>query len=283
MKMNKSPLVSVIVPTRNSGATIRECLESIASQTYRRIELIVVDNHSTDATLEVAHAFTSRVLVVGPERSAQRNAGARASRGKYLMFIDSDMVLTPMVIEQCVQFVRADSTVKGVIIPERSVGEGFWTQCKALERSCYVGDDTIEAARFFDRTVFEEAGGFDESLTGPEDWDFSQRIAQSGRLRRINVFIDHLEGRLTLHETMRSKYYYGKTLTRYMRKQPEGARRQLRLLRPAFVRHWRRLLAHPILTAGIIVMKASEYGAGGAGVISTWLLGTKRTASRRTP
>jgi hypothetical protein len=160
----------------------------------------------------------------------------------------------------------ADATLKGIIIPERSVGEGFWARCKALERSCYVGDDSIEAARFFDRAAFDAVGGYDETLTAAEDWDLSQRVAQIGSLGRINAYITHLEGRLTLQETMRSKFYYGRTLDRYVRKQPGKAVRQLQLVRPAFVRHWPWLLAHPVLTAGMVVMKTCEFSAGGAGL-----------------
>lgn len=280
--MNNLLLVSVVVPTHNSGATLQACLESIVRQTYQHIELVVVDNGSTDATVEIAHAFTLIVQNAGPERSAQRNTGARYAQGQYLLFIDSDMVLEAAVIEQCIQLARTDSDVKGVIIPERSVGEGFWTQCKALERSCYIGDDSIEAARFFDRTAFEEVGGYDESLTGPEDWDLSQRIARLGRLRRTGAFINHLEGRLTLRETMHSKFYYGKTFAHYMRKQPRDATQQFRLLRPAFVRHWRRLLAQPLLTIGLVILKTCEYGAGGAGAASTAMTHYRRRFMRTT-
>jgi len=261
------PLVSIVVPTRNSAGTLSACLTSVASQSYSSIEALVVDNNSTDGTLDVARTFTPMVYTQGPERSAQRNRGAHAANGSYLFFIDSDMVLAPDVIEQCVRMAVSDPAIRGIVIPEISVGDGFWARCKALERSCYVGDPTIEAARFFDRTVFESLGGYDEALTGPEDWDFSQRVARIGRLGRIDAYITHLEGHLTLGETMRSKYYYGKTMGAYMRKQPGSAARQLQLVRPAFIRHWRRLLAHPLLTTGMVVMKAGEFAAGGAGLL----------------
>jgi len=261
------PLVSVVVPTHNSADSLRACLESIKNQAYPSVEAVVIDNNSTDATLEVARALTSHVYTQGPERSAQRNRGAREARGTYLLFVDSDMVLAPDVVEQCVRLMASASDITGVVIPETSVGEGFWARCKALERSCYVGDPTIEAARFFARETFDVVGGYDEALTGPEDWDFSQRAARLGRLGRIDVYITHLEGRLTLGETMRSKFYYGKTMGIYMRKQSGSAVRQLQLVRPAFLRHWRRLLAHPVLTTGMVVMKVGEFAAGGMGLL----------------
>jgi glycosyltransferase involved in cell wall biosynthesis len=269
--MNAPPLVSVVVPTRNSAGSLHACLESIVHQSYPSVEVVVVDNNSTDETLEIARASTPLIYVHGPERSAQRNVGARASGGSYLLFIDSDMVLAPEVIEQCVRVATHEPAVKGIIIPERSAGDGFWARCKALERSCYIGDDTIEAARFFARDVFEAVEGYDEALTGPEDWDLSQRVAHIASLRRIDAYITHLEGRLTLWETMRSKFYYARTLGRYVRKQPDRAARQLQIVRPAYLRHVRRLAKHPALAAGMVAMKACEFAAGGAGLAMAFL------------
>ncbi len=269
--MSDKPLVSVVVPTRNSAGSLQRCLESIVRQDDAAVELIVVDNHSRDRTLEMARAFTPHVLTRGPERSAQRNAGARAATGSFLVFIDSDMVLDRRVVGQCVEAAGAPPALQGIIIPERSVGSGYWARCKALERSCYVGDDTIEAARFFRRSAFDAVGGYDETLTAAEDWDLSQRVREIGSIGRIDAYITHLEGRLTLRKTMRSKYYYGTTLGRYIRKQPTTAARQLRLIRPAFIRHRQRLLAHPVLTAGMVVLKGAEFAAGGAGlVVMSW-------------
>ena len=273
------PLVSIIVPTRNSAGALPACLASVSRQTYPVIELIVVDNGSADDTLEIARTATPLVFTHGPERCAQRNAGVRASTGSYIVFIDSDMVLAPTVIERCVRVMTDEPAVRGVIIPERSLGEGFWARCKALERSCYVGDDTIEAARFFARDAFEAVGSYDEALTAAEDWDLSQRVSALGPLRRIDAYITHLEGALTLRKTMRTKFYYGTTLGRYIRKQPARSARQFQLIRPAFLRHWRRLLAQPTLTAGMIVMKGCEFAAGAAGIVCASWQGTRKSNS----
>jgi glycosyltransferase involved in cell wall biosynthesis len=130
----KLPIVSIIVPTYNSAGTLEACLRSLKEQTYDSIEIIVVDNSSTDATKELAQQFTKKVFNQGPERSAQRNFGVKKAEGEYVVIIDSDMELSPKVIAACVEKVKADSSFGGVIIPEESFGTGFWAQCKRRGR-----------------------------------------------------------------------------------------------------------------------------------------------------
>jgi glycosyltransferase involved in cell wall biosynthesis len=258
--------VSIVIPTRNSATTLPACLDSARSQDHSEIELIVVDNHSTDGTGDIARELADEVLLAGPERSAQRNAGARAAGGQFLLFIDSDMVLERSVVSECVR--AAQSGAQSVVIPELSFGEGYWTRCKALERACYLGDQTIEAARFFTRAAFELVGGFDESIpAGPEDWDLHERVRlKGGRVGRTDAMIWHDEGRLTLRDTMATKFYYGKGADVYVQRHSGLARRQI--LRPAFVRHWRKLARQPLTAAGMLVMKTFELLAGAAGLVS---------------
>jgi glycosyltransferase involved in cell wall biosynthesis len=270
--------VSVIVPTRNSALHLPACLRSIRAQTYGQIELIVVDNNSDDETLAIAREYADRTLTAGPERSAQRNVGARAASGSYMFFVDSDMVLEQDVVAECLGELRT-SSAEAVVVPEISFGKGFWARCKAFERSFYAGDDTIEAARFFPADVFVEVGGFDEALAaGPEDWDLHERVRKRGRpIARIPAVIHHNEGRLSLSELMRKKFYYGKGMPAYVRKHPTLARRQLKLVRPAFVAGWRDLARSPIAAAAMLFMKACEFSAGGAG----FLAGRLEEAHRR--
>jgi glycosyltransferase involved in cell wall biosynthesis len=268
-------LVSVVVPTRNSASHLRACLASIKAQEDAPVELVVVDNDSEDATRAIAEELADVVAVHGPERSAQRNEGARRSRGEYLLFIDSDMVLEPQVVSEAVTLV-AEST-GAIVIPEVSFGTGFWARCKALERSLYLGDDTVEAARFFRRSDFEYVGGFDEAMPpGPEDWDLHERVKALGiPIGRTASLIYHDEGRPTLGSLARAKHYYGRGMATYIRKHPERARSQLTLVRPAFVRNWRTLATDPVTAAGMVVMKACEFAAGGIGLV------TARLDSRR--
>ena len=261
-----SDVVSVVVPTRNSAATLAACLASVRAQTHAPVECLVVDNHSADGTAAIAAGQADRLIVAGPERSTQRNVGARAATGAHLLFVDSDMLLDPEVVAQAVARARAGAAA--VVVPEESFGEGFWAQVKALERSCYLGDETIEAARFFRRDAFEAAGGYDESIYAAEDWDLHARVRGAGwPTARTEAFIRHDEGRLALSETMRTKYYYGKSAATYLRRHSDQARAQVSPLRPAFLRHWRRLARRPVLAAALVVLKVCELGAGAAGVL----------------
>lgn len=254
--------VSAVVTTRNEAANIVRCLASVRAQTIP-VELIVVDNGSTDGTAELAAPFADVVLQHGPERSSQRNAGAEIASGEYLLFLDADMELAPNVVEECLQVASAGADA--VTIPERSVGDGLWSAAKALERACYLGDDSIEAPRFFTRASFDRHGGYDEKLTGPEDWDLPARMRVSERVGRVRAEITHHEGRLTIAGLARKKFYYGKSFAAYARRHPQLMRRQV--VRIAFFREWRRLAAQPGLAAVMVFMKTIEYASGGAGFL----------------
>ncbi len=268
--MNQS-LVSVIVPTCNSSRVLEGCLESIRHQTYRNIELIVVDNNSTDITKEIARKYTDNVFNKGPERSAQRNYGVDQSKGAYVALVDSDMKLSANVIFRSVEKMESDEMIQCIVIPEESFGEGFWAQCKKLERSFYVGVSWIEAARFFRKDTYIQAGGYDENMVSGEDWDLSQRVEKVGRTERIDDFIFHNEGRISLWKTIRKKYYYAQTLSAYLTKnQKEGkAKNQTGIL----IRYWLflsqpvRLFKNPLLGLGMLFMKTCEFGFGGMGYL----------------
>jgi glycosyltransferase involved in cell wall biosynthesis len=260
-----SSLVSVIVPTRNSARTLEACLRSIRAQTHQRLELVVVDNYSEDGTATIARRLSDSFLSAGPERSTQRNVGAARAAGSQVLFVDSDMLLEPEVVAQCLD--QAEAGASAVVIPEESFGEGFWARCKALERSCYQGDSTIEAARFFDAELFERIGGYDEQLSAAEDWDLHERARLAGStFGKTAAMIRHDEGHLRLQPLLKKKFRYGIAMSPYLRKHPELARSQLRLFRPAFRAHADRLRAQPLTTLGMFAMKSSEGAAGVAGI-----------------
>jgi hypothetical protein len=124
--------VSVVVPTRNSMRTLAACLRSIRAQDVP-VELIVVDNASTDGTYELARELADTAVRGGPERSAQRNAGVRLATAGWILWIDADMVLPPTTVSAALATATRDGA-DAVAVPEVSVGTGYWTACRALER-----------------------------------------------------------------------------------------------------------------------------------------------------
>jgi glycosyltransferase involved in cell wall biosynthesis len=273
-------MVSVIVPTRNSARTLEACLASIRAQQVTEIELIVVDNGSIDESEAIAQRYADVVVRHGPERSAQRNYGAFLAKGSYLLFVDSDMVLQPNVAAKCMTAIDETGS-PAVIVPESTVGEGFWAACRALERSCYAGDDLIEAARFFRRDAFSNAGGFDEQLTGPEDWDLSARVSRGKKLPRAASQIIHDEGHLRIGDHLTKKRYYAASFRRYLQKHRVSPRRQTSFFwRTAFLRNWRDLAKHPVLTIGIGIMKSLELCVGAAGILAS---GRRQASVDQTP
>lgn len=272
------PLVSIIVTTYNNHATLAACLASIVDQDYERKELIVVDNSSTDDTRDIAQRFTQSVFNQGPERSAQRNYGVAQAKGDYVVIIDSDMELSPYVISSCVRTMRETPGLGGVIIPEESFGQGFWAQCKRLERSFYVGVDWIEAARFFDRRLYQQTGGYDSNLVSGEDWDLSGRIGALAPLGRTYEFIRHNEGRLSLTKTLQKKYYYAGQAGAYLQKNAVGSKltAQVGPLQryKLFFSHPLRLFRNPFTGIGMLFMKTCEYAFGGVGYLMARRHGT---------
>lgn len=262
--------VTVVVPTRDSARTIDACLRSLRSQTHA-CQIVVVDNRSTDETAAIARATADLVLVGGPERSAQRNQGARVAPADVVGFIDSDMLLGPEVVDQAVAAVHRGAGA--VIVPERTVGEGYWSRVRAFERSFYRGSDAIEAARFFSWPVFSETGGFDESLTGPEDWDLTIRARAIAPVARIEAWIDHDEGRVRYLDACRKKRYYAEGLRRFAAKHGPGA------VGPVLHRPWMREPARLLtpLGVGLLALKGGEASA------VAWALVRTRHVRQRVP
>lgn len=249
-------MVSVIITTKNEEKNITRLLESIKSQSYKDIEVIVVDNNSTDKTLEISKNYTDKVYTKGPERSAQRNFGVEKAKGEYVLILDADMELTKDVVKSCVEGIKNN---KALIIPERTVGEGFMAQIRKFEREMYMGDDTVEVARFFERKVFNEFDGYDVRLTGAEDYDLPKRISTKYTVGRIKEYILHHETGLTLVKQLKKKYYYASKSALYATKHPDLISRQgILVFRMAYLRNWKKFLTHPLLGFLLIVVRLLE-------------------------
>lgn len=261
------PLVSAIVPTKNSGWILDKCLKSVKDQTYPNIELIVVDNSSTDQTKEIARKYTDLVFDKGPERNTQRPYAVSVSHGEFLLFIDSDMELPPTMVQSAVAKC-VNEGADAVILPEVSAGNGFWVHCRQLEKQCFLNDPHMELANRFIRTqVYHAVGGYDLSLIGPEDFDIDQKIRRAGyEIARIDEPIKHYE-EVSFFRMLKKYYLYGKYIPVAMKRYPKAGTRQYLFIRPAYVRNWKLFVKDPIHGGGLLVMHFFRHLAAGTGFV----------------
>jgi glycosyltransferase involved in cell wall biosynthesis len=194
------PLVSVIIPTYNRAAVIARTIENIFAQTYANIELIVVDDGSTDDTQVRLMAFRDRLRVItqpnaGP--AVARNRGAAAARGEIIAFQDSDDSWKPTkVARQVALLAKYDDSVPcclcnalmgvvngkewtsfgdSLIHPQH--GEGLWFNVSEVLATRFVLFNQTVAIR---RKAFERVGGFREDLRYLEDYDLPLRLSLEG-------------------------------------------------------------------------------------------------------
>ena len=284
------PLVSIVITTKNEEDNIENCLISITEQTYPNIEVIVVDNNSTDKTFEIALKFTDKVFNKGLERSTQRNYGmVKIACGKYVMFLDADMILGPKATEACVSMVENEDCV-ALHIPEFVLGTKYFTRVRRFERSFYNGT-VVDGARFFKKSIFVEVGGFDETMSGPEDWDIDKKVKQIGQIgllptsseyleenswKNKNFIIErgvdpnekwnsifHNESEFDIKIYLAKKKYYSKSLDNYVAKwgaKDSDVQKQTGVWYRFFGvflerGKWRRLLQKPLLIPGIYLLK----------------------------
>ncbi|MEM3335898.1 MAG: glycosyltransferase family A protein [Candidatus Aenigmatarchaeota archaeon] len=269
MKNAPKPLVSIIIPTYNSEKTLAKCLESIKNQSYKNIEIIVVDRFSKDKTAEIAKEYGARVFKLNSERAKAKNFGLKKAKGKYVCFIDSDMELTNNVIDKCVATIEKDKRIGGIIIPEKSVGNSFWVMVRDFERSFYAGTQ-IESARFFRKDVAIKVGGFEDDIEFFEESTLPQKIERLGYNVNIRIKskILHHEENFSLWRWLKKKFYYGKSALRYKEKFNEYATKQMSIFyRFSILITNKRFYSKPLLGLGVIILKLLEYFSAGLGYL----------------
>jgi glycosyltransferase involved in cell wall biosynthesis len=184
----RNPLVSVIVPCYNSAAFLEEALRSALGQSYPEVEVVVVDDGSTDSSAEIARQFPVRYIrQENRGLSEARNAGIRESKGSYLVFLDADDRLKPRAIETGLDalalrpdcaltvgdhvFIAADSSYLADSAKERHLHYHY----EALLKSNFI---EMISSVLFRRSIFDEVGGFDATLRVAEDYELYLRIAR---------------------------------------------------------------------------------------------------------
>ena len=261
--------LSVVITTRNEEANIAACIR--AFDAFRdAVEIIVVDNASTDRTKEIAAELGAKVLDKGPERSAQRNLGWRTASADWVVVLDADMILPEELIGEILSvLVPHPSSLVPLAywIPEVRTGRGIRVKARNFERSFYDGT-CIDALRLFCKSVLEKTGGYDENLiAGPEDWELDIRVLATGaKCAVLKNHLIHNEKQLTLKRMLEKKAYYTKSMAAYQAKWKDHPvlKKQFGLyyrFLGVFIENgkWKKLIRHPILA---FVMYFERFAVG---------------------
>jgi glycosyltransferase involved in cell wall biosynthesis len=194
--------VSVIIPAHNAEEFIVETIQSLQQQTFSDFEIIVVDDGSTDRTVSLVMQIEEpRLRVLSVEHqgvSATRNRGVAASQGKFIAFLDADDLWTPDTLKLYVEALTANpaadlsygwtylwnydlknaSDATQLIAPSATGATAYRAM---LERNI-VGNGSNICVR---RSAFDAVGGFDQTLTHGEDWEFCFRVALQGEVALV--------------------------------------------------------------------------------------------------
>lgn len=192
-------MVSVIIPTYNRERYICEALESVFAQTYPEFEVIVVDDGSTDNTEEALKSYLDRIKYIyksngGP--ASARNAGMKASKGKYVAFLDSDDLWLPNKLQLQVTFLEAHPDYAMVVSDYDFIGERKVKYLKKPRVSfeCTLldlldGNRIATATAMIRREVFDTIGLFDEdpAIIALEDYGMWLRVAQLSKIAYLHA------------------------------------------------------------------------------------------------
>ena len=191
------PLVSVIVPLYNAAPYISEALESIVASTYRPIEVIVVNDGSTDDSLRVAQAFAGEhkeVRVLSQPNSgvsAARNHAIREAKGEYILPVDADDKIGATYIEHAVAAFAEKVRVVGCRAEYFGAKQGEW-RLPDYTPELLARKNMIHVSSLFRRTDWQRAGGFCEQDIYREDWDFWLSLMEQGgtyvRLNEVGLY-----------------------------------------------------------------------------------------------
>lgn len=186
-----NPLVSVIIPVFNSEETLRATLDSVIAQTYKNIEIILIDDGSTDSSEEIIRKVKGLniypILYFYQENkgvSAARNAGIKKATGKYIAFLDSDDLWVPEKIQTQVGLIEKNPTIDLLATnKEKDTFKKFlWTEIKELMpislNLMLYKNFLLTSTTMFKRSLVEDIGYFDEQMNYSEDMDYFCRFAE---------------------------------------------------------------------------------------------------------
>jgi len=200
------PLCSIIIPTYNHGKYIERCVQSALDQTYQDIEVIVVDDGSTDDTAERLTKFRNSVSYHYKENGGQgeaRNVGIGLSRGQYLQFIDADDRLTRNKIERQIGFLIEDETI-ALVYSDCTGNDENGNDVGNISYALKEGEDPLPILLdriisnintcLVRRSAATDVGIFDGNRFSQEDWDFWLKLVIRGyKIKYLPETLSHYD------------------------------------------------------------------------------------------
>jgi glycosyltransferase involved in cell wall biosynthesis len=198
-----APLVSVIIPTFNHADYVGQAIESVLQQSYPHVEIIVIDDGSTDGTADILQRFAERIRCIRQSNrglSAARNAGLQLARGDLIGLLDADDLYGPEYLRTMVALLASHPEAGGAYCGYRSIDvdgrllphlENRVMAPQALHTSLLMGNYLGVNAPLVRRDCYLRCGGFDERLQASEDWDMWLRLTASSTwigTREVLVF-----------------------------------------------------------------------------------------------
>lgn len=203
------PLVSVVIPAYNAAAFLRETIDSVLAQSYAPVEIVVVDDGSTDGTPQVAASFGDAIHYVRQANrgvSSARNRGLQESTGVYLCFLDADDWLYPEDLERKVELLENNPELALAHALVEVTGPALDPTGEIMRGAeGHVLDDLLELIPpaipcpsnvLIRRSVLADVGVFDEELGTSADYDLWLRIAREHPVGRV----DHVSVKYRRHE-----------------------------------------------------------------------------------
>lgn len=200
-KNKSNPLVSVIIPNFNHAQYLGDAIRSVLDQSYANVEVIVVDDGSTDQSRAVAAQFGDRILYLYQTNrglSAARNTGIQAARGEYIGLLDADDLYEPHFVSTMLVALQSDPTAAGVFCGYQFVDqqnrplpqvEARQVPNEQLYETLLDGNFFVPESILVHRSCYISAGHFDETLRACEDWDMWLRISRQYKIIGTNLVL----------------------------------------------------------------------------------------------